>query len=521
MPINLEWEVEPYIGEHVKNKEMFTNIPSDPKTLHDNLLQITPQGEKDFRELLHHSLSILEDKLRLREELTANLYDRIWEMDWRGFKDTIQTVRDVGFDTHWLTLNSETEFYEWSSRFHKSWLSKEGGVPVPFTILLNSEKLDNEEKRIETFLANEINKITKSLGYTLFAYPNLLYSTKGWKGYRLVLPRDLELTFRRIIEDFVMPIAWFPYTFPPRNNVWVKRVKGINPGPIPSNIYWLKNVDIYNSNVCDHVPRCRDCMAIDVLDEGELFMDEKMMRKLLDELEGIQSVHFAGPGEPFEDPNIFNDLNYASRKVTEEVRVNTNLSKMPRRKKQAEKFFMKLPKNIHIFASVDKYHEERDPYLREKALLLQVFSDKLHFPVTFNVRVMDKYSSEGEAYDNTLLSYYDIIENRVLKMGNAREMRNARKISLQKLLNNIADRPGVGVLTDGTVVTNFIVAYLPPDVRPSYGVLGNIKEESMLELMKKYEQLMYQLSTRINTALKLTTTEMKGRYPYVVKEYID
>jgi len=43
----------------------------------------------------------------------------------------------------------------------------------------------------------------------------------------------------------------------------------------------------------------------------------------------------------------------------------------------------------------------------------------------------------------------------------------------------------------------------------------------MLELMKKYEQLMYQLSTRMNTALKLTTTEMKGRYPYVVKEYID
>jgi len=541
MPINASWETNPHVAQHIKNKEML-RLPSLLSKINTRTIQLSPQSEIEFRKLLISSQSSLEGELTLREELSAQLFDTIWDGNYKRFVEIVQRAEDGGFNVvHHLVRYNKGTLLDYREKLHESWdlLVNEGQMFLPFTIGLTSKKFKKITKRITYFLASEANKILKDHGYVLFSYPDVPEYLKGfhqhierrdyllfsypdvpsWDKYELILPKDLELIFRRFTKDGAIPIVRSPYTFPAHFSLYVKKVKGPKPNTILREFYWLKNVDIYNSNVCERVPRCKICMAADVLNKEPLFMEKELLRRLMDQIVGIHSVHFPGTGDPFDDSNIFDHLDYASKKVGMGVRVNTNLSKFPTEMDEAEKFIRRLPRNIHIFVSEDKYHYDCDPHLYEKIKLLGKLSKKFGFNITSSARSL-KYKHPIH-YPMHQEFRYGIVWNRVLKMGNAKKMKDARPMSLEKLRDNIANEPGVGVLTDGTVITNFIIAYLPEDSRPSYGVLGNIKEDSMYDLMKRYEKLMHYLSNRPNVALKSMDTEMRGRYPYVLKHSVD
>ena len=76
---------------------------------------------------------------------------------------------------------------------------------------------------------------------------------------------------------------------------------------IVSQYPWLKNVDVYNTTACNR--DCGDCMAYDIrVEEGTKHMDTELFLSIMNSLEGIESVHFAGVGEPFLHPDIFEML---------------------------------------------------------------------------------------------------------------------------------------------------------------------------------------------------------------------
>jgi len=55
---------------------------------------------------------------------------------------------------------------------------------------------------------------------------------------------------------------------------------------------WLKNVDFYVTTACNG--SCADCMAYDLMEEeGIRHMDKQLYFDVMDQLEGIDSVHFA------------------------------------------------------------------------------------------------------------------------------------------------------------------------------------------------------------------------------------
>jgi MoaA/NifB/PqqE/SkfB family radical SAM enzyme len=335
---------------------------------------------------------------------------------------------------------------------------------------------------------------------------------EGWEEYVVAFSEPLESLYTRLfVANF--PVNWKPHTFPIDKKIFVKKVDGIKPGEVSKSFYWLENVDIYNTTKCNY--RCGHCMAADVMKEGKIQMDEQMFLKLLDDLEGVESVHIAGQGETSLYPNFLNILNRASKKVLE-VRMNTNGSFIPTEKEEAKKLFESLPKNTHIFLSIDKYHERQDTDLRQRVELLKEYSKAYGFKVSFNVRVRDKYSDEKNQLTRKYqIQEYPVIVNRVLNQGRGRRIPDTRYVILEKLLYNIANKPSVGILPDGTVITNFITAYLPKSARPSCGSVGNIREEDLPTIIKRYEQLIGAIIGHESAMLRSMDAEVGNRYPYV------
>lgn len=280
----------------------------------------------------------------------------------------------------------------------------------------------------------------------------------------------------------------------------------------------LKNVDLYVTTACDR--SCSHCMAYDVWQEqGTKHMEKELFFRIIDDLRGIEKVHIAGTREPFMHPDILEMLSYAGERV-KEVRVNTNGSYLENITRDD---YQRLPKNLHIYLSVDEQHGEGiDLHGRIDNLLCYCLDGR---KLTFNVRGLDKYKVTekylGEHLDFIQWAkkeYGDdavsVIENRILRMGRAKEMEGAVYVNLSKLLENHRTKPMIGILHDGTVVTNFIVAYLPESNRPRVCVLGNVTERHLAEMLGEYEEK--RLFQDKDFMLSSMIADM-GSYPFVIK----
>lgn len=309
---------------------------------------------------------------------------------------------------------------------------------------------------------------------------------------------------------------------------------------------WLENVDFYNTTACNG--SCADCMAYDMRkEEGVQHMDNELFFRVMDSLDGIDSVHFAGIGEPFMDPDIFEKMDYASERVKKEVRINTNGYVIPdayggmfwerKKRKEAKAFFERLPENTHIFFSFDKYHIRWmgawDFYNRFCTLL--EYSDLYDIDVSFNIRDTDK----GSVFKNIILRYYEglyystlrrkllnryqeirnkvPITNRVLRMGKAKDMEGARYVDLSKLFENHIKKPMIGILHDGDVVSNFIVAYLLKLNRPEICELGNVNEEHLSKILEKYDRAR-SLHNTFRDFIFGSMIDNMGSYPFVIED---
>jgi MoaA/NifB/PqqE/SkfB family radical SAM enzyme len=168
-------------------------------------------------------------------------------------------------------------------------------------------------------------------------------------------------------------------------------------------------------------------------EEGLKHMNKELFFSTMDSLKGIKTVHLAGIGECFQHPDIFELLNYASRKVRDEVRVNTNgyaiLS-------DPESFLRKLPDNIHLYVSFDGYHEDSN-YEKSLNLLAKLLEwhGNTDTKITLNMRVESKEEETRnliERYSRDVFrvstlhcmmplgDYFPIIVNRVLKWVRAK-----------------------------------------------------------------------------------------------------
>jgi len=295
---------------------------------------------------------------------------------------------------------------------------------------------------------------------------------------------------------------------------------------------WLKNVDIYNTTACNG--NCSDCMAYDLREEeGVRHMDKQLFFGVMDQLEGVDSVHFAGV-EPFMHPDIFEMMDYASERVAKEVRINTNGFMIPTnyeieecgKEKEAKEFFEKLPKNTHIYLSVDKYHEEcdkdeeGDDKLFGRVVTLLEYAEKYGLGATFNVRVLDKEDEFKELAERYPGLIRNSIVNRVLKMGKAKGFEHARYVDIHKLLDDHVNNPMIGILHDGTVVSNFIAAYLPKSNRPRVCELGDIKEESLTEILERYQlqrRRYFRYGGWYNAEPLLCSIDDMKSYPFVIE----
>ena len=265
-----------------------------------------------------------------------------------------------------------------------------------------------------------------------------------------------------------------------------------------SQFPWLKNVDVYNTTACDG--DCEDCMAYDVRkEEGKKYIDTELFFSTMSSLEGIDSVHFAGVGEPFSHPDILEMLDYASRRVKKEVRINTNGLFILDNSSLGD-FFRGLPTNTHIFLSLDSFHERLhgEGTLVDGLGKLLEYSTLCDIKVTLNIRAFDKIEEVARFASKyvdgdvrlRLASHMDAIEkgviNRVLKVGRARDIEESRHVDLTKLMRDHVGKPMIGFNHEGTVVSNFIIPYLPKMNRPVICVLGNLYEEPMSEILTTY-----------------------------------
>jgi hypothetical protein len=275
---------------------------------------------------------------------------------------------------------------------------------------------------------------------------------------------------------------------------------------------WLKNVDFYITTECNR--NCRDCMAYDIRQEGIRHMESGLFSSAMDSLYGIDSVHLAGIGEPFLHPDFFKFLNYASKRANE-VRINTNgqlLLPLYERDDEAEKFAARFPRNTGIYWSVDSYHEKGMPHAGLTRMVVSHFMPGV--PLTYSVRVLDK-EKEEEAICRRLKIGAPSITNRVLKMGNGKNMKSSRYVDLFKLLKNHVDKPMIGILHDGTVVSNFIAAYLPKSNRPRILELGNLNETPLSKILKDYDKARRTLDIKGGRAISSMIDDMKS-YPFIV-----
>ncbi|HJX24252.1 MAG TPA: hypothetical protein VJ574_07625 [Candidatus Bathyarchaeia archaeon] len=292
---------------------------------------------------------------------------------------------------------------------------------------------------------------------------------------------------------------------------------------------WLKNVDVYNTTACDG--DCEDCMAYDVRkEEGRKYVDTELYFSTMSSLEGIDSVHFAGVGEPFSHPDILEMLDYAGRRVKKEVRINTNGFFMLNNPSLGD-FFRGLPINTHIFLSLDSFHERlhAEGTLVDGLRKLLEYSALCDIKVTLNIRTFDKIEevarftskySDGEVKPR-FARYMGAIEkgviNRVLKVGRARNFEGSRPVDLTKLMHDHMDKPMIGFNHDGTVVSNFIIPYLPKMNRPGICVLGNLYEKPISEILRAYAGKYFgNRKLNRNSILRSMIDDMK-MHPFVIE----
>lgn len=290
----------------------------------------------------------------------------------------------------------------------------------------------------------------------------------------------------------------------------------------------IKNIDIYLTPDCNF--HCDDCLAGDIRDNhesGELIADPKFVFETLDKLRGISSVHFAGWGEPFTYPYIFDVAQHAGETVLNEVRINTNGSHIPLDDEGAEKFITSLPPNAKIYLSVDDFHEGHDPDIMEKVKMFKKYCGAYDIPIDFSIRVLNKDTEQQAIIDRYNLRRRPIIVNRVLKQGWARNIDESRYIDLDKLRKNIRNLKTPGILPDGTVVADFIAAYLPEEHRPKISVIGNVNDESLLEMFERYDEWVNRRSSwkRTNGGVKdhdlASMMDDMGDYPFAINNWRD
>lgn len=321
----------------------------------------------------------------------------------------------------------------------------------------------------------------------------------------------------------------------------------INQTSIAKEFPWLTNIDFYVTTACNMIHDCKDCMAYDIIqEEGIKHMEKELFFHVMSYLDGIDSVHIAGAREPFSHPDIFELLDYASKKVKKEVRVNTNGRVIPNayeencNDKEVKEFFENIPKKTHFYLSFDGYHDDgmgEDDLFGRVCTLLE-YSNLYGFDVTFSIRVIDKNSIEPHKFiikysdkictkispwsrakelnDKYYKTVYKGVVNRVLKMGKAKDIEGARYIDLTKLLDNHINHPMIGIRYDETVVSNFIPTYMPKSNRLSLCELGDLKTESLLKILKRYDRERYSLHHRRESCLRSLIDDMKS-HPFIIE----
>ena len=289
--------------------------------------------------------------------------------------------------------------------------------------------------------------------------------------------------------------------------------------PVLRDFPELENVDFYITTACDR--SCGDCMSYDIrVEEGIQNMNKRLFFSVMDQLSGIKSVHLAGVGEVSQHPDFLEFLDYASKRA-KTVRINTNgqfLTPLYGRLQEAKDFMKSLPKNLHIYLSVDKYHEKENPGLGFLVPLLKYFSG--NFQITYNVRVIDKEREEKEIKQEYGLES-ESVTNRVLRMGKGKNIKNAVYVDLSKILDDYTYKPMVGILHDGTVVPNFIMAYLPRSNRPRKLELGNLHENTLFRILERYRYRRTDLRSYEDLKgefLNSMIDDMKN-YPFVIDNH--
>jgi len=278
----------------------------------------------------------------------------------------------------------------------------------------------------------------------------------------------------------------------------------------------IHNFDLYITTGCNL--HCGDCMAGDVRDRGEYHAETRFVLETLEKLRGINSVHIAGQGEPFYHPDAIQILNYAGQIVRDEVRVNTNATCMPLDDSSAERFIASLPEKLSVFISLDRFHDTQDPYAKKRVDNFKKWCGAYDMPLTFSLRVFDK---KGEAQDiakHYRLSRRTTVVNRVLRMGWAKDMREARYVDLTKLFDHLTNNRGYGILPDGTVVADFVPAYLAEDARPAISVVGNAKGESLVSMFARRKKWEDKAGKKRNEHLASMIKDM-GSHPFCISNW--
>lgn len=284
--------------------------------------------------------------------------------------------------------------------------------------------------------------------------------------------------------------------------VYLRTLKQVFPGFDPT-------INIMVNYKCHG--KCRHCLALDLIDfqqtqtshlkpEEVQVNEERKRRNLMQtmtDFKGSPRAFLTG-GEPFaEGPEIFSLIQYAA-KCFDEVYINTNALAIPLDERKAVAFFGKIPSNVTFSISLDQYHAEIDPHLKERVALCETLSQRGLCRTAYNVRILksgalrpskvweilEEYGLESRYEENRNDFFIHEIKaaSAAINLGEASSM----PLDPFDFIKHTKDPNEVTmfITPEGQFLNSDHAAFMVPP-RPAMSIVGNIFEEGTERVLRR------------------------------------
>jgi tetratricopeptide (TPR) repeat protein len=268
------------------------------------------------------------------------------------------------------------------------------------------------------------------------------------------------------------------------------------------NVGVAETVNMFITTTCPL--KCRFCIAAN-LNRKEQDVPLELLKRIIDQFEGISGMRFGGSGEPFcyggwrfiggvfePSPEFWDILSYAAARVGV-LYIDTNGIAIPEDDASARAFFARLPGNAVISLSIDEYHREElwKRFYKDQRRIVEVLESSADVvSCQYNVRYhmneerKDVLSEYGlyEAYNENrrpMNVYHIVRQGAAAQNGKESETKD---LSVSDIVGHILHPRDYDLyVSEGMLVTNPHVAFMSP--KPGSAVMGDVSRESVVDIL--------------------------------------